>query len=349
MASNLLQLVGQEFFSTVFELSWDDFDSLCKQLQKLLRHNGYRAQLRKDLPDNSHKYNPWTKRILNVWFTKAGQPRSQAKFSLKYYSTSRQISFGAGWACPENEGLLSLDEVQLAFWKQFLNDLNMLVLCPEPEPELCQDPAGPISLKEIYRRIDSRTSYLCFSAEFTDSDIEFPDTVIPTYGEMTFGGMQKVMLCLQELGLGKSSRFLDIGSGYGKPCFHAFLETGANCEGVEFCPSRVQVANELLGIFARERPELCDSVTFFSGNVFELKQKSYDFLYWYNPLRGQQVNRILTLFQKFLQSGRIQWKFLAIYQPPVRFPELTLVKKLPKIRTTGQQSFTLYVYSQAGE
>lgn len=338
---SLQALAGQDFFASKFELSWEDFDLLCKHLQKLLRHNGYRAQLRKDVPDRSHKYSPWSKKILNAWFTLAGQLKSEAKFSLKYYTMSKEMSFEIGWACPENERFLEIEEQQLGFWKQFLNDLNLVLLSPDP-------PIPPgmelSSLKEIYRRIDSRTSYLSFSADFTDSDITFPETVIPTYGEMTFGGMQRVMLCLQELGLGKDSRFLDIGSGYGKPCFHISLEAGANCEGVEFCPSRVQIANEMLERIAQERAEIRGQVSFLAGNVFDLKEKAYDFLYWYNPLRGAQVNRILSQFQTLLLSGRIQWRFLAIYQPPACFPKLRLVKKLPKVRTTGSQSFTLYVY-----
>ena len=33
-------------------------------------------------------------------------------------------------------------------------------------------------------------------------------------------------------GLDETKTFLDIGSGYGKPCFHAFLATGAKAYGV---------------------------------------------------------------------------------------------------------------------
>src|SRR3989338_8378886 len=204
------------------------------------------------------------------------------------------MSFENGWTNPENSKFLLIGEQQLAFWRQFLNDLNLIALIPEVIPQLSE----PSSLKEIYRRIDCRTSYLSFSADFTDPGIVFPSTVIPTYGEMTFGAMERVKNCLQELGLGEESHFLDIGSGYGKPCFHMALETGATCQGIEFCPSRVNISNELLGRIVQERPELLGKISFQTGNVFDLREKTFDFLYWYNPLRGARMNRILTQFQK---------------------------------------------------
>jgi hypothetical protein len=345
---SLVTLIGQNRLAAAFHLSWEDFETLSKHILALLRKNGYPAQLRRELPDKSHEYKAWSKRTLTSWFTTLGGLKGEAKFILKYSPARNEMMFDRGWNNSENEPFLSIEAQQWPFWRQLLNDLKLVQLELELFAHDVQAaPRELVNLKEIYHRIDRRTSYLSFSAEYTDPEVVFPSTVIPTYGEMTFGAMERVKHCLQELGLGEQSSLLDIGSGYGKPCFHMALETGATCHGVEFCPSRVNISNEILAWLVQERPEILGKISFEAANVFDLEGRAYDFLYWYNPLRGARVKRLLAQFQEFLQSGRIQWRLLAIYQPPVRFPGLKLVQKLPRVRTTGGQSFTLYVYEFA--
>ena len=78
------------------------------------------------------------------------------------------------------------------------------------------------------------------------------------YGEITKGAMQKFLTILQNIDkyfksdhepylvgskeeycLTKDSTFIDIGSGFGKPVFHAALQVGCYSKGVEIVPARV--------------------------------------------------------------------------------------------------------------
>jgi len=42
-----------------------------------------------------------------------------------------------------------------------------------------------------------------------------------------------------DMSAAEGSTFLDIGSGFGKPVFHAALQTGCRSYGVEIVPARV--------------------------------------------------------------------------------------------------------------
>lgn len=44
----------------------------------------------------------------------------------------------------------------------------------------------------------------------------------------------------------KNSTFLDIGSGFGKPVFHAAMQTGCKSFGVEIVPARVMISTSFL-------------------------------------------------------------------------------------------------------
>ena len=60
------------------------------------------------------------------------------------------------------------------------------------------------------------------------------------YGEATKGSMEKIISVLKKYGVdNKSSHFVDIGSGFGKPTFHVAIMTRANCYGLELVPARV--------------------------------------------------------------------------------------------------------------
>jgi 16S rRNA G527 N7-methylase RsmG len=52
--------------------------------------------------------------------------------------------------------------------------------------------------------------------------------------------MEKIISVLKKYGVdNKSSHFVDIGSGFGKPTFHVAIMTRANCYGLELVPARV--------------------------------------------------------------------------------------------------------------
>lgn len=67
----------------------------------------------------------------------------------------------------------------------------------------------------------------------------------PIYGELTMGSMQKMVnLMIENCDLNSRSRFIDVGSGIGKPNFHV-----AQCPGVAFsCGVEVEHSRWLLGM-----------------------------------------------------------------------------------------------------
>ena len=44
----------------------------------------------------------------------------------------------------------------------------------------------------------------------------------------------------------QGSTFLDIGSGFGKPVFHAAMQTGCKSFGIEIVPARVMISTSFL-------------------------------------------------------------------------------------------------------
>ena len=51
--------------------------------------------------------------------------------------------------------------------------------------------------------------------------------------------VQEYNMCIEN-----RSTFLDIGSGFGKPNFHAAMQTGCHSRGVEVVPARVSFATD---------------------------------------------------------------------------------------------------------
>lgn len=68
------------------------------------------------------------------------------------------------------------------------------------------------------------------------------------YGEMTIGTMQKIIDCMKtNLDFSKESKFLDIGSGLGKPSFHASQDPGVSLSmGIELQTERCFLSHHLL-------------------------------------------------------------------------------------------------------
>ena len=54
---------------------------------------------------------------------------------------------------------------------------------------------------------------------------------------------------LEEYNLTHESTFLDIGSGFGKPVFHASLQTYCKSTGVEVVPARVAFTDDVKYVF----------------------------------------------------------------------------------------------------
>jgi predicted RNA methylase len=75
---------------------------------------------------------------------------------------------------------------------------------------------------------------------------EEEDPVSLTYGEISQGSFQSLLdVMRRSVPMDSTSYFLDIGSGLGKPQWHAAIMTSCSAYGIEACKSRVEVAKEL--------------------------------------------------------------------------------------------------------
>ena len=85
------------------------------------------------------------------------------------------------------------------------------------------------------------------------------------YGEITKGYMTQILNILEHItdrvppskrcmhikpiekyNISSESRFLDVGSGFGKPVFHAAMQIGCESKGIEVVPARVDFCKEFL-------------------------------------------------------------------------------------------------------
>lgn len=92
------------------------------------------------------------------------------------------------------------------------------------------------------------------------------------YGEITKGAMQSFLSILQvvdkyfkpeheayltdskeEYRLTENSTFIDIGSGFGKPVYHAAMQVGCLSKGVEIVPARVTYCIDFIYEYEKER------------------------------------------------------------------------------------------------
>eukprot|EP00826_Nyctotherus_ovalis_P002824 TRINITY_DN10568_c0_g3_i3.p1 TRINITY_DN10568_c0_g3~~TRINITY_DN10568_c0_g3_i3.p1 ORF type:complete len:353 (-),score=70.28 TRINITY_DN10568_c0_g3_i3:148-1206(-) len=89
------------------------------------------------------------------------------------------------------------------------------------------------------------------------------------YGEITKGCMTRTFVLMQQItdlipqnkhrmlirpieeyNMSEKSRFLDIGSGFGKPVFHAAVQIGCEAKGIEVVPIRAEFASNFLKTLA---------------------------------------------------------------------------------------------------
>lgn len=72
------------------------------------------------------------------------------------------------------------------------------------------------AVRKVYKTIKKRTGSIGGNASFG-----------PIYGELTMGSMQKIINVMKEhTGFCSSSRFIDVGSGIGKPNLHVSIDPG---------------------------------------------------------------------------------------------------------------------------
>lgn len=74
----------------------------------------------------------------------------------------------------------------------------------------------------------------------------------PIFGEVTIGAFQRIVDCMKEkLEFSGESKFLDIGSGLGKPTLHVSQDPGVSLSmGIEIKPERCYLSFTKITTFA---------------------------------------------------------------------------------------------------
>jgi tRNA G46 methylase TrmB len=187
-----------------------------------------------------------------------------------------------------------------------------------------------------------------------------PDTVAPGYGEITQQSFNVILDVLQyqitepSCRLGTESRFLDLGSGFGKCVVHAKLRSHCQSSiGIEYISTRNEKANELVNEVRSRLPGLVESLTScnliqgdFTHSVFNeiIRQSSH--IYMFNILFPQEV--MYQVFQ-LIKEPNSQCKIVICNTSPSEMArvynlEWTLLHQLTS-STTGGQSFESYIYT----
>ncbi len=175
------------------------------------------------------------------------------------------------------------------------------------------------------------------------------------YGELTAGSFQKIVDLLKaHCNLKPSSRFVDVGSGLGKPSFHVAQDVGCQISfGVELEELRWRLS------IHNHRSMLRASQTDFSPpvNVFffhaDMQQaQTFDpFTHVYSCDVGFPPQTFHRLAKKF---NRSQTQYLISYQSPKRIIDLygfkvELVFKEGALRMTGSsEGKTVFAYRRKG-
>ena len=174
------------------------------------------------------------------------------------------------------------------------------------------------------------------------------------YGELTMASMQKVInVLVRKCGMNDQSRFIDVGSGLGKPNLHAAQDPAVRLSvGIELEHIRWQLAMynlfKITDVLSRgkEPDRLLSGTNFLAGDVDEaVSMDPFTHIYMYDlgfPPPLQQ-----SIARKFNSS--IYARFLVSYRPPNRVIdeygyEVELVDQLPTAMHGSGESHMAYVY-----
>lgn len=131
------------------------------------------------------------------------------------------------------------------------------------------------------------------------------------YGEITKGAMQKFLQILQNIdqafgpehepylkfkkkdyNLTENDIFIDIGSGFGKPVFHAAIQVGCHSKGVEIVPARVEFCIDFVYEYENKHKALIEKE---EKRIQELEaEKSKGSLTPTQPKRQSKTNNAYT-------------------------------------------------------
>jgi len=176
------------------------------------------------------------------------------------------------------------------------------------------------------------------------------------YGELTMASMQKVInIMVNKCEMNNQSRFIDVGSGLGKPNFHAAQDPAVRLSvGIELEHLRWQLAmynlNSVRAKMSRgkENGKLLSGVNFMAGDV-EVAESMDPFTHVYMYDLGFPPPLQQSIARKFNSS--VHCRFLVSYRPPHRVIheygyEVVLVDQLPTSMHGSGESHMAYFYKR---
>lgn len=114
------------------------------------------------------------------------------------------------------------------------------------------------------------------------------------YGELTLGSLMKIF---KELEMDSTSRFLDVGSGLGKPVLTAAAR-GVPSTGIDVVPAYIEEANELLNKLRQRYPFFKTPVEFLQKNAIDFDYTPYTHIYAFDYVFRTAGNVLEINFHK---------------------------------------------------
>lgn len=207
-----------------------------------------------------------------------------------------------------------------------MENLNVNIVSPEPKKrdgkseeaetpkklvEQNREQEVPKEVKQVYKVIHKATGVLGGNG--------YNGAI---YGELTIGSMQKVIdFLVSECGLSQESRFIDVGSGLGKPNFHALQSPAVSLSlGVELEEIRWILAmhnlNYYINALKKESTIIPNhNINFICGDIDAASSLDpFTHIYMYDL--GFPPDLQKSIANKFNQS--VYPRFLISYRPPRR-------------------------------
>jgi SAM-dependent methyltransferase len=159
------------------------------------------------------------------------------------------------------------------------------------------------------------------------------DTHVGLYGELTAASLD--LLIAETMGIDPARDwFFDIGSGFGKPCFHVALRTGIHCTGIEFQKERAWMARHLQSHMVRDfARELQARVDFIKQDMYrQVAPLPYTIYFSYDLGWRNDPPWPAKISELFLLSERA--RLLISFLPPSHYPRLRHLKSVT-VDTTG--------------
>jgi len=174
------------------------------------------------------------------------------------------------------------------------------------------------------------------------------------YGELTMASMQKVVnVLIKKCGMDSQSRFIDVGSGLGKPNLHVAQDPAVRLSvGIELEHIRWQLAMynlyKISDVLSRGKEEgkLLSGTNFMAGDIdVAVTMDPFTHIYMYDLGFPPPLQQSIAL--KFNTSVHAQ--YLVSYRPPHRVIDeygykVVLVDQLPTSMHGSGESHMAYVY-----